>query len=90
MSNVVFGLDMFYCPGVITIYILYSDSFPVQYLKGREVVWATSLYFYGSKLLTALKSKITVILTHAQQRYCGSSNYVKVLFNRLKIITITK
>ncbi len=51
---------------------------------------ATALYFYGSILLRALKSKITVILTYAQQRYYGSSNYEKVLFNRLTIIAITK
>jgi hypothetical protein len=50
---------------------------------------ATALYLHGSILLRALKSKITVILTYAQKRYCGSSNYVKVLFNRITIITIT-
>ncbi len=51
---------------------------------------ATALYFDGSILLQALKSKITVILTYAQKRYCGSSNYVKFLFNGITIITITK
>ncbi len=51
---------------------------------------ATALYFYGSIILRALKSKITVILTNAQKRYCGFSNYVKVLIHRLTIITITK
>jgi hypothetical protein len=51
---------------------------------------ATALYFFGSILVRVLKSKITVILTYAQKRYCGSSNYVKVVFCRLTIITITK
>jgi hypothetical protein len=49
-----------------------------------------ALYFYGSILLRALKSKITVILTYAQKRHCVSSNYLKVLFYRLTIINITK
>ncbi len=37
---------------------------------------ATALYFFGSILLRALKSKLTVILTYAKKIYCGSNNYV--------------
>jgi hypothetical protein len=43
------------------------------------VFLVTALYFYGSILLQALKSKIIVMLACAQKRCCESNYYVKVV-----------